>query len=187
MKIDSVIKMFLVRLISLGNSIQARFTKTNVVTPAPVSPRLSIQTGEQRSRGIELVVTGRILPGWNVIASSAYTDAKVTEDNNIPVGNRLQGVPEHQASLWTTYQIQKGGLRGFGFGLGLFYVGNRQGNLANSFTLGDYFRTDASLFYRRDRFNAAINIRNLFDIDYFNVGVERGDPLTIIGSLSLEF
>ncbi|KAM3109754.1 TonB-dependent siderophore receptor [Phormidesmis sp. 146-33] len=164
-----------------------QITKTNVITPDPVSPRLSIQTGEQRSRGVELDVTGRILPGWNVIASYAYTDAKVTEDNSIPVGNRLQGVPEQQASLWTTYQIQKGGLSGFGVGLGLFYVGNRQGNLANSFTLGNYFRTDASLFYRRDRFNAAVNIRNLFDIDYFNVGFERGDPLTITGSISLEF
>ncbi|MGG6266574.1 TonB-dependent siderophore receptor [Leptolyngbya sp. AN03gr2] len=164
-----------------------QITKTNVITPDPLTPRLSIQTGEQRSRGIELDVTGRILPGWNVIASYAYTDAKVTEDNSIPVGNRLQGVPEHQASLWTTYQIQSGSLRGLGFGLGLFYVGERQGNLANSFTLGDYFRTDASLFYRRDRFNAAVNIRNLFDIDYFNVGLERGDPLTITGSISLEF
>ena len=27
-------------------------------------------------------------------------------------------------SLWTTYEIQKGGLQGLGFGLGLFYVGD---------------------------------------------------------------
>jgi iron complex outermembrane recepter protein len=99
----------------------------------------------------------------------------------------LRGVPENQASLWTTYIIQDGDLAGLGFGLGLFYVGDRQGNLQNSFTLGDYFRTDAALYYRRDRFNAAINIRNLFDVTYFNAGLFRGDPFTITGSISWTF
>jgi len=122
----------------------------------------------------------------------AYTDAEVTEDNTIPVGNRLNGVPENQASLWTTYEIQKGDLKGLGFGLGLFYVGKRQGDLANSFELDDYFRTDAAIFYRKNDFDAAINIRNLFDIDYtrfsFNgTGIQRGNPFTIVGSVSWKF
>jgi iron complex outermembrane recepter protein len=168
-----------------------QITRTNVTTPdldpARAARGFSVQVGEQRSQGIELDVTGEILPGWSVIASYAHTDAEVTEDNSIPVGNRLRGVPENQASLWTTYIIQDGDLAGLGFGLGLFYVGDRQGNLQNSFTLGDYFRTDAALYYRRDRFNAAINIRNLFDVTYFNAGLFRGDPFTITGSISWTF
>lgn len=168
-----------------------QITRTKVITPDPdpvlAARGFSVQVGEQQSRGIELDVAGEILPGWNVIASYAYTDAEVTEDNSIPVGNRLRGVPENQASLWTTYEIQEGDLRGLGFGLGLFYIGNRQANLQNSFTLGDYFRTEAALHYRRDRFNAAINVRNLFDVEYFNVGLYRGEPFTITGSVSWEF
>lgn len=70
--------------------------------------------------------------GWNVILSYAYTDAEVTEDNAIPVGNQLD-VPFNQASLWTTYEIQESDLRGLGFSLGLSYIGERQGDLANSF------------------------------------------------------
>ncbi|AFZ33001.1 TonB-dependent siderophore receptor [Gloeocapsa sp. PCC 7428] len=168
-------------------------TRTNVTTSDPGIPFASVQTGEQRSQGIELDVGGEILPGWNVIASYAYTDAIVTEDNVIPEGNRLRNVPENQASLWTTYTIQEGTLEGLGFGLGLFYIGERQGDLDNSFQLGDYLRTDAALFYRRGRFNAAINIRNLFDIDYvaFPVAgrsnVWRGEPFTITGSIGYEF
>jgi iron complex outermembrane recepter protein len=167
-------------------------TKTNVTTEDPNNPRFSIQTGEQRSQGIELDIAGEILPGWKVIVSYAYTDAEVTKDNTTPVGNKLPGVAENQASLWTTYEIQKGDLKGLGFGLGLFYVGERQGNLANSFQLDSYFRTDAALFYRRDGFNAAINVRNLFDVDYASYafrasGVQRGAPFTIIGSVSWEF
>jgi iron complex outermembrane receptor protein len=169
-------------------------TKTNVVTVDPNlnNPGFSIQTGEVRSQGIELDVAGEILPGLKLIASYAYTDAEVTKDNSIPVGNKLRGVPENQVSLWTTYEIQKGNLRGLGFGLGLFYVGQRQGNEANSFQVDSYLRTDAALFYRRDGFNAAINIRNLFDTDYVSIpfrqsAVQRGAPFTIIGSISWEF
>jgi iron complex outermembrane recepter protein len=169
-----------------------QITKTNVVTTDLSNPLFSIQTGEQRSQGIELDVAGEVLPGLKLIASYAYTNAEVTKDNSIPVGNKLRGVPENQASLWTTYEIQKGNLRGLGFGLGLFYVGERQGNEANSFQVDSYLRTDAALFYRRDGFNAAINIRNLFDTDYVSTpfrqsAVQRGAPFTIIGSISWEF
>ncbi|WP_081588155.1 TonB-dependent siderophore receptor [Chlorogloeopsis fritschii PCC 9212] len=169
-----------------------QITKSNVTTPDPNNPTFSIQVGEQRSRGIELDIVGEILPGWKVIASYAYTDAEVTEDNATPVGNRLNNVPENQASLWTTYEIQKGNLQGLGFGLGLFYVGDRQGDLDNSFVLPSYFRTDAAIYYRRDGLKAAINIRNLFDVTYYNYSFGRfynqlGDPFTIIGSISWEF
>jgi len=171
-------------------------TRTNVITsdPDPVlaAQGFSVQTGEQRSQGIELDVAGEILPGWNVILAYAYTDAEVTEDNVTPVGNRLDNVPFNQASLWTTYEIQSGALQGLGFGLGLFYVGERRADLANEVTLQDYLRTDASLFYRRDSFEAAINVRNLFDIDYVEqsfgtLDAIRGDPFTIVGSLRWEF
>jgi iron complex outermembrane recepter protein len=126
------------------------------------------------------------------IASYAYTNAEITEDTVFAVGNRLPNVPLHQASLWTTYEIQRGRLKGLGFGLGLFYVGERQGDLDNSFQVDSYLRTDAALYYRRDRFNAAINIRNLFDIDYVLGAadfptVQRGAPFTISGSVSWEF
>lgn len=45
------------------------------------------------------------------------------------------------------------GLKGLGLGTGLFYVGERQGDLANTFELPSYFRTDATIFYKRDNLN----------------------------------
>ncbi|MBN4006331.1 TonB-dependent siderophore receptor [Nostoc sp. LPT] len=182
-----------------ANLAAYNLTKTNVPTPDPdpilAQQGFQVQVGEQRSRGIELDVTGEILRGWNIVASYALTGTEVTEDSSIPstVGNRFQGIPQHQASLWSTYTLQKGALQGLGFGLGLFYVGERQGDLANSFQVDDYLRTDAALFYRRNGFNAAINVRNLFDIDYVSsvssgiLFINRGTPLSITGSVSWEF
>ena len=167
-------------------------TRTNLSTQDPNNPQRTIQVGEQRSRGIEFDISGEILPGWNVIAGYAYTDAEITRDNNLTVGNQLNNVPRHALNLWTTYEIQSGSLKGLGFGLGAFYYGNRQADLDNTVELPSYVRTDAAIYYKRDNYRAAINIKNLFDTDYFvsaqNVNrIIPGDPLTIQGTISWQF
>ncbi|AFY49088.1 TonB-dependent siderophore receptor [Nostoc sp. PCC 7524] len=175
-------------------------TRTNIATPDPNDPDgFSIPVGEQRSRGIELDISGEILPGWNIIAAYSYTDATVTKSNDLRVGSRVPKVPEHKASLWTTYQFRQGNLQGLGFGLGLFYLSDRVGGdiptpeFDDTFTLPSYLRTDAAIYYKRDNWKAAINIENLFGVRYiesFNFGrntVIPGAPFTIIGSITFEF
>jgi iron complex outermembrane receptor protein len=168
-------------------------TKQNVATTDPVNPFFSIATAKQRSRGVEFDLSGQILPGWNIIASYAYIDAKVTEDNAIPIGNRLAGIPEHSASLWTTYQIQNGDLQGLGFGIGFNFVGERQGDLDNTFSLDSYFLTNAAIFYRRNNWNFAVNFKNIGNVDYGsgtpigNTRIGVGEPFTVIGSVSVKF
>ncbi|MCG8362959.1 MAG: TonB-dependent siderophore receptor, partial [Pseudanabaenales cyanobacterium] len=134
-------------------------TLQNVATTDPDAPNFSVATGKQRSQGVELDLVGQILPGWNLIANYAYTDARITEDNTGLEGNRLFNVPEHNFNLWATYDIQNGPLEGVGFGLGFNYVSDRYGDNANSFKLGDYFLTNAALSYGRDNWRAGLNIR----------------------------
>lgn len=166
--------------------------RTNVAEQAPNDPVGFQQTGKQRSQGIELNVVGEIAPGWNILTSYAFTDAEITEDDSFPEGNQLRNVPRHAASLWTTYKIQSGTLKGLGLGLGLFYVGEREGDLENTFSLPSYLRTDASIFYKRDRFSASLNFQNLFDVEYYqgsrsDLRVIPGAPLTVFGKVALEF
>lgn len=167
--------------------------RDNFATTDPDNPDFSIAAGEVRSRGIELDVAGEIVPGWNIIAAYAYTDAEITEDNDFPVGNRLENVPENSTSLWTSYEIQQGTFQGLGAGAGVFFVGDRQGDLDNTFTLPSYVRTDAALFYRQDNWQANLNFQNLFDVDYirssetFREALRPGDPFTVIGSVSVKF
>ncbi|MDM9385277.1 TonB-dependent siderophore receptor [Chlorogloeopsis sp. ULAP01] len=168
-------------------------TKSNVLTTDPADPIFSIQVGEQRSRGIEFTLQGEILPGWNIIAGYAYTDARVTEDNRIPEGDFLPSVPKNAANLWTTYEIQSGDFRGLGLGFGLVFVGERQGDFPNSnFQNPSYVRTDAALFYRRDNWRTAININNLFGVEYYEVATNRsrvypGAPFNVQATISYEF
>ncbi|MEH2251162.1 MAG: TonB-dependent receptor [Nostoc sp.] len=93
---------------------------------------------------------------------------------------------------FTSYKLQSGSLEGWGLGLGLFYVGEREGDLNNSFTLPSYFRTDASIFYKRDRLRAAVSIKNLFNVDYYEsssdiLRVFPGEPVTVQGTISWQF
>ncbi|MFB2772368.1 TonB-dependent siderophore receptor [Pelatocladus sp. BLCC-F211] len=167
-------------------------TRTNVLTEDPDNPGFQIQTGEQNSQGIELNLAGEILPGWNFIAGYAYTDARITKDNTYDPGNQLPNTPYHSFNLWTTYEIQKGDLQGIGFGLGLFFAGDRAGDLGNTYDLPSYLRTDAAIFYNRDTFRFALNFKNLFDVEYFENGssatrVNYGQPFTVQGTVSWRF
>ena len=169
-------------------------TKQNVATEDPNEPFASVAVGEERSRGVDFSLTGEILPGLNIVVSYAYIDADVTEDNTDIVGNRVDGIPEHSASLWTTYELQSGNLQGLGFGLGFNFVGEREGDLANSFEVDSYFLTNAAVFYRRNNWLVRLNIDNLFDVDYiesvFNSrtrSIYPGDPLTVRASVSYTF
>lgn len=166
--------------------------RSNVAVSGANDPITTEQTGSQRSQGVEFSLTGEILPGWNVLGSYAYTDAEITEDDRYAEGNFLVNVPRNAASLWTTYQLQSGSLRGLGFGVGLFYVGEREGDLDNSFSLPSYLRTDAALFYQGDRFGVSVNFQNLFDVNYFegargNLRVIPGAPFTVFAKINWEF
>jgi iron complex outermembrane receptor protein len=168
--------------------------KQNIAVTDPNNPLFSIQTGEQTSRGIELFLSGEVLPGWNIVAGYSYLDAFVSQDTTDIVDNRLDNVPANQFSLWTTYEIQEGSLKGLGFGLGLFYVDQRQGDLDNTFFLPSYFRTDAALFYRQENWQVQLNVENLFDVEYFpsasygsRLGVNPGGPFAVVGKISVKF
>ncbi|MEM8672886.1 MAG: TonB-dependent receptor [Cyanobacteria bacterium P01_G01_bin.67] len=176
-------------------------TRQNIATTDPDDPFFSVATGEQQSQGVDLELSGRIIPGWNIIASYAYIDGEVTEDNDPELlGSRLPGIPEHSASLWTTYELQSGNLQGLGFGAGFNFVGERKGELPNSFEVDSFFLVNAAVFYRRENWQARINFDNLFDIDFIesiagstspagarNTGIYPGEPLTVRASISVEF
>ncbi len=191
-------------------------TKTNVpaASPDPIvgAQGLTVATGEARNRGLELDVSGEILPGWNIIGSYAYTDSEITKDRGLDFvnldpdgnptftdgnqGNRLFGVPRHSGSLWTTYEQQAGPWRGLALGAGMVARGQREGDNENSFQLPGYATVNLMAAYTRklgpSKVSLQLNVDNLLDQEYFDNSVNRsqvnpGAPRTFLGSVRVEF
>lgn len=167
-------------------------TRQNVGTTDPNNSSYSIATGEQRSRGVEFDVTGTLMPGWQVIASGAYLNSEVTKDNRYQ-SSSLVGAPRWSGSLWSTYRIGAGSLKGLGFGAGMVAVDHRNGSLDNSFSVPGYARVDASVFYDlSEHVRLSLAVKNLFDTDYIETPVSSteiysGAPLTALARLTARY
>lgn len=183
-------------------------TKNNILTSdlTTADPGDRAAIGEARSQGIELDVTGRFNDHLSVINSYAYTDARITKDNDGFAGTRLPNVAEHSGSMWLRYDMNGyQALEGFSFGVGGVLASKREGNYAyygSPFQLPGYVRVDAFAAYKwrvhKVPVTAQFNIRNLLDKTYYestdpdsNVsprnGIYPGAPLMAIGSIKVEF
>jgi iron complex outermembrane receptor protein len=146
---------------------------TNIRNPDPDRPGFQIQTGEERTRGIEFDVVGRPLPDWQVIGSTNVSNAIISEDLGPNEGNRRANSPSHTYSLWNRYQFSEGTLKGLNVGLGVVRLSGRFGDVANSYYIPSYVRFDAALSYRTKDWDVALNIQNLADEDYIRAANGR--------------
>lgn len=140
--------------------------KRNVRTPSTINPRFDVQTGEVRSRGLELQGTGDVGGGFSVIGAYTYLNAKVTRSNNVlEVGERPGATPEHVASLWGKYQ--RGPLE---LGLGMRHISATVGELRVATgpipTNDGYTLFDAMAAYDVGAWRLSLNVTNLGDKRY---------------------
>ena len=171
--------------------------KTDVAGTDPSNPFFSINAGEERSRGVEFDIAGEPLPGWRILANYAYIDARVTDDPLADAlggttGNRLPGVPEHSGGLFTTYEVQSGALKGLGFGGGVYLADRVEISRQNDGNLSGYAQTDLVLYYQREQWRAQLNMKNLFDNEFYYAGsfgfeAQRANARTFLATLKYEF
>jgi len=146
-----------------------QLTRSNVATENLSSPDPfdSTVTGEQRARGFEFELAANPLQGLEVVLAYTYINAEVTEDNVIPIGTPVQGVPTNSLSVWMKYTLQEGPLRGLGLGIGGVYYSRQSGDLANTFDLPAYGVMDTAIYYKRGRYRAQVNFNNVLNSRYF--------------------
>ena len=151
-------------------------TQKNVaVTNNVGNVTVTSQTGEVRVKGLELEAVSDVTENLKVTA--AYTLARSEVQDGAFKGNRLQLMPNQQASVWGDYTWHNGVLDGFGIGAGARYTGNTYGDEANTW-LGKadaYTVFDAAVHYDLGRLDnslkgasLAVNATNLFDKDYIS-------------------
>ncbi|EIB99886.1 MULTISPECIES: ferrichrome porin FhuA [Pantoea] len=153
-----------------------QLTKTKNLTAEPGNVLFSVQSGEIRSRGVELEAKAALNANVNLTASYTYTDAEYTEDTLLKGKTPVQ-VPKHMASLWSDYTFHETALSGVTLGAGVRYVGESQGLYSTgseqnqNFKVAGYTTVDAALKYDLGRFglpgsSVGVNVNNLFNREY---------------------
>ncbi|SOC54101.1 iron complex outermembrane recepter protein [Chromohalobacter canadensis] len=153
--------------------------------------------GEAGSQGVELSLTGALTDRLSLLASYAYTDTEVLKDTGGTEGNRLPNAARHAASLYLAHDLNlTPGQGDWRVGGGIRYVGEREGDDENSFTLDDYTVADAFIAWDThwlgDDTHLQLNVKNLFDTTYYpssggSTRVVVGDPREISLQASVDW
>lgn len=152
----------------LSGTISAyRIKRSNVPTPDPTTFFTSIQTGKQRSKGVELDLIYEPNKAFSLLATYAYTDAEVISDTLIPAGTRLSRVPKHRGRIAARYRFLDGALEGFELGAGMTASGQAFMTLPNGLTSDSYAVFDAQASYDIGPARIGLRVDNLFGRRYF--------------------
>lgn len=141
-------------------------TQTNVLTTDTTHTGFQVQTGEVRTRGVELQAVASLDDRLSLIGAYTWQDPEITKSNGADRGKRPTGVPRQMASGWADYTIPDGPLAGLGGGAGVRYVGATAGSADNSLTVPSVTLVDAAVRYDFGTWRAALNASNLFDRYY---------------------
>jgi catecholate siderophore receptor len=138
------------------------------------------QSGDQRSRGVEIEVAAEPRPQLRTFFSYAYNDAELTDftpcvvvDPNLPceeqlfTGNTPIMAPEHLANLW----ISKSFGNGFGVSGGARYVDEQFISEDNLFAIDSSLVLDAAVFYDAEVWRFKVNFKNITDEEYETRGI----------------
>ena len=121
----------------------------------PDSSGLFTQTGDQRSRGLEVDFSAEPAKGLVTYANYAFTDAELTrfaEIVNTPVGavvfdrsgNTPAFVPRHLVNVWVSKELGNG----LGAAVGLRALSEQFVGEDNRYTIPGYATLDAAVFYK---------------------------------------
>lgn len=143
-------------------------TRENVPVAHPTIPFAQIQTGEVRSRGIELEGKVNVTEDLRLTAALTAYDLQITKDTNAAVvGNTPFLVPEVMASASVDYTFRGAGwYDGISVGAGVRYLGSSWADRENTLKVPATTLVDAKIGYKADNWGVDLNVTNLFDEIY---------------------
>jgi len=96
-----------------------RLDRTNTRSTDPNDPTRIVQTGSQRTNGLEFGVNGSITRLLKLAGGYAYEDAFITSATTAALaGAQVAQTPHHTFSLWNRYQIHRRVGAGLGSSIG---------------------------------------------------------------------
>ncbi|MDK4791137.1 MAG: TonB-dependent siderophore receptor [Acinetobacter sp.] len=165
-------------------------SQTNIQNQDPSNPNQALLAGEQKTKGVELSLTGQLTDQLSVLAGYSYMDGKIEKSTIGFTGNHSALTPNNTANLWLKYQINDHWYAAVG-GRG---ESSRFSAPDNKNVLPGYAVVNAALGYQSERYDVNLNLNNLFDRDYFVSGHSgandsnmMGDPLNAQVALRYRF
>ncbi|MEJ0103184.1 MAG: TonB-dependent receptor [Bacteroidota bacterium] len=169
-----------------------------MIIPIPQEVFYNRQSGQQKTKGVEVDIKGQLVKGLDVIINYAFTEAKTTKDSKQEnIGVQVAGSSKHVQNAWLNYKVDRGILEGFGVSVGYQYQAKRSpwyvfDGSENS--LPDYFRLDGSLSYQQEKIGFNLVVNNILNrylysgapyADYYYWQAEPGTNLRF--SVSYKF
>lgn len=154
-----------------------------------------VQVGEQRNRGFEFDITGKLTDKFNIVATYTYIDAEITKAgprlaDQATLGKRPILIPKNIANIWATYDLTSW-IPGLTIGAGARYNGEKAGDANNTYTVPDYTVFDAAIYYHTGPWRLALNGRNLSDKRYISGcngnACYPGDPRMVMFTANYNF
>ena len=157
-------------------------------TKDPLNPTITLLSGLQRSRGIELTASGKLGGNWYMRGGIGLQDATVVKDNNGLEGKRINGVAKRNGSLFITWKPEMGWYAE----TGLTLVGQRYADNMNTTVLPGYGRWDALAGYREKEWDVSGALTNLTDRDYYESATSAaqimpGEPRSLVMTGTYKF
>ncbi|ADW70291.1 TonB-dependent siderophore receptor [Granulicella tundricola] len=125
------------------------------------------QSGEVRSRGVEIEGVASLSHGLNLHAGYTLTATNTVQDiTQANIGKWLPQTPRNQVSGLIDYTQRGGRFAGLGGNFGVRFVGTNAADSINSFFIPNYALTDAGLRFGYRHTLFSINATNLADKRY---------------------
>lgn len=142
-----------------------RIDKENSQDIDPLTGNVVTSGDSQRNQGFELGITGRITDAWLINAAYTYMDSETRDSTNAAArGKRVAYVPRHAASIWTSYEFNRGEPLNLTVGGGIFWRSQAYLNNTNTTEVPENFSLDAVVSHRiNDNLTVSLNGYNLTD------------------------
>jgi catecholate siderophore receptor len=167
-----------------------RLDRTNTRAVDPNDPSRIVQTGSQRSEGLEVGWSGAPTRSWVIAGGYAWQNAFVTRATiDARAGARVAQAPRHSFSFWNRYQFRPR----WSAGLGVVSRTEMFAGIDNTVILPGYARLDAALYHwLTERVRLQVNVENLLDRKYWanahnNNNISPGAPRAIRVGLVAHF
>ena len=152
-------------------SLSATAFRTEVKNEIEQDPvdALYYQTGKKRVQGIELGVTGEVLPKWLVSAGYVHQNTSVESGKVVTAGgnNQLTYTPKQSFTLWTSYTLPFGLQIGGGARFSDKLARGTDGAVGTPAYADSYWVFDAMASYPINKhIDLRLNVYNLADKEY---------------------